>query len=172
MDLDSWLAGLRAGEDAGARRRERALELQVSEEASFHGVLVDLAEHGRRVALDTTVGSRPLELRGVGIDFCAGFDHGRWVLVPLAAVAAVRPLGSGRELPGGNRAGGIDATLLEALADLLADRPRLVVTVASGEPVVGELRSVGTDVVTLRSDGEPPRPVHVAAGHVVEIVVG
>lgn len=171
MDLDAWLAGLRAGEDAGARRRERWLEQQVSEEASFHGVLVDLAEHGRSVALETVAGSRPLELRGVGIDFCAGVDRGRWILLPLRTLAAVRPAGGGRESPGGSRAGAIDATLLEAMADLLGERPRLVVAVASGEQLVGELRSIGTDLLTLRGDGTPPRPIHVAAEHIVEILV-
>lgn len=171
VDLDAWLAGLRAGEEAGSRRRQRSLQQQVSEEASFRGVLVDLADHRRSVAVDTVVGSRPLELRGVGIDFCAGIDRGRWVLVALHAVAAVRPLGGGLDLPGGSRAVGVDATLLEALADLLGDRPRVAATLVSGEPVTGELRSVGTDVVTLRADGDPARAVHLSTAHLVELVV-
>jgi hypothetical protein len=170
MDLDGWLRGLRTAEAASTRRRARWTAQQLTESATFTGLLVDLAEQRCEVVVETVTRRCVVVLRGVGVDFCAGVDRDRWVLIPLAAVAAVRtqppadPVGS-------DRSPALDATLAEALTDLLDDRPRLVVTLTSGEQVAGELRAVGTDVMTLRGDEASPRWVHVAFGHVGDIVI-
>jgi hypothetical protein len=170
VDLDGWLRGLRTAEAAGARRRTRWTAEQLAEGATFTGLLIDLAERRCEVVIETVARRCALVLRGVGLDFCAGVDRDRWVLIPLGAVAAVRtrppaePAGSDRRPP-------LDATLAEALTDLLDDRPRLTVTLVSGEQVAGELHGVGTDVVTLRGDETPPRWVHVALARVADIVI-
>jgi hypothetical protein len=170
VDLDGWLRGLRTAEAASTRRRTRWTAQQLAETATFTGLLIDLAEQRCEVVLDTVARRCVLVLRGVGLDFCAGVDRDRWVLIPLEAVAAVRtppPV----DAVGSDRSPPLDATLAEALADLLDDRPRLVVTLASGEQVAGELRAVGTDVVTLRGDDSPARWVHVSLARVADIVV-
>ena len=170
MDLDGWLSGLRTAEAAGTRRRTRWTAEQLAESATLTGLLVDLAEQRCEIVVVTAAGRRTLVLRCVGLDFCAGVDRDRWVLIPLAAVAAVRTPSS-LDRAGSDRPPALDATLAEALTDLLDDRPRLTVTLASGEQAAGELRAVGADVVTLRGDETPPRWAHIALARVADIIV-
>lgn len=153
-DLTRWLADQRVDAAAAARSRERWLRQQAGEEARFAGVLLDLAERGMPV-LVASAGDRRWRGRvsAVGSDFVAvrGTD-GADALVALDAVGAVRAIGA-PQLTGGDRGGSIDMSLAEALLAMAADRPR-VVLVAAGVATAGELRAVGSDVVTVRADGE------------------
>ncbi|MDP8991956.1 MAG: hypothetical protein M3N31_02715, partial [Actinomycetota bacterium] len=55
-ELARWGADVRAGDAARSRARERWLRRQASEDATFTGVALDLAEQGAGVAVRTTTG--------------------------------------------------------------------------------------------------------------------
>jgi len=170
VELEAWVARLRAGEEIEARRREVWARQQLSEDATLAGVMVDLAERGPHVVVDSCRGSRTLRIVAVGRDFCAGVDRSRWVLVALGAVESIRSTSASLQ-PGGHRAHTLDVTLAEALSDLLADRPRLTMATTSGRLVSGELRAVGADVVTVRTESDPPGVAHVVLDRIVEVLV-
>jgi hypothetical protein len=157
--LERWAADARVDEAARERHRQRWLRVQSEEEASTLGVLVDLAERGRPLVLD--VGDHRVRgtVVGIGADFLAlRSERDQDVLVRTAAVDVVRSEPGGRAVTG-------DRTVLVAVAldavigPLAAARPEVLVRTRSGQVVRGELRSAGTDVVALRSDGDPPAPV-------------
>ncbi len=175
-DLERWAAGARAQEAADARVRERWLRQAAEEDASFAGLLVDMAEDGRPVSVTTTSGRRHHgPVVAVGADFLAvGGPGTRLTLVRVSAVAEVRPAAgsrgsaaaSGRGDPDGGD--GLGVTLAEVLSQAVANRPRVAVVVG-GVTVVGELRAVGIDVVTVRTDGESGGPSYVTLASVSEV---
>ncbi|HEX7275774.1 MAG TPA: hypothetical protein VF244_00225, partial [Acidimicrobiales bacterium] len=167
-DLERWAAGARAQEAAEERIRERWLRQAAEEEASFSGLLVDLAEDGGPVSVTTTAGRRHHgPIAAVGTDFVAvGGPDGRLVLVAIGAVAEVRPAAGGRHPPAATTGRPpLGVTLAEVLAQAVATRPRLAV-VAGAVTVVGQLRAVGIDVLTVRTDGEPPGQSYVTLASV------
>lgn len=138
----------RAEAAVASRERQRLLEQLQRESATLLGVLADLAEQRRPVAVrldtgDTVTGTIDL----IGRDVVA--VGGTWVR--LSSIGAVRATGST-----GSRDDALvsDIDLDAVLARLAADRPRLVLLVAGGEPVRGELAAVGEDVLSLRLDGD------------------
>jgi hypothetical protein len=151
--LGRFVADARSDLAAHARGRQRWLEVQAAEEMSLLGVVWDLAERGA-TALVTTVAGRHHRgvVSGAGTDFvCLRPAGAGLVVLPLHAVVAVRPE-AGTVVAGDRRPDElVDATDLRAtLADLAADRPAVTaVALGSGEPLTGELRSVGLDVVVL-----------------------
>ena len=130
---------------------------QSAEETSLRGVLVDLAEGGSSAVIVVRgSGPCPGTVRLVGDDFAVVESVPGQLLVPLAAVEAIRSA-PGRSLPRGRLVALSGVTLRCLLTELSADRPRMVATSTSGERSAGELRSVGADVIrmvdpTTRSD--------------------
>ncbi len=174
-DLERWAAGARAQDAAEARIRERWLRQAAEEEASFAGLLVDLAEQGGAVTITTTAGRRHHgPIVAVGSDFVAvGGGDGRLVLIRTSALGEVRPAAGGRrpQVASGRpdlRGEGLGVTLAEVLAQAVAGRPRVAI-VLGAVSVVGELRAVGTDVLTVRTDGEPPGWSYVTLASVSEL---
>jgi hypothetical protein len=173
--LDAVVADARAAEAARERSQERVLRDVAAAESTFVGVLVDLAERGVPVVVRTaSSGGRSFrgQVLAVGRDFAVVRDGARPpVLVALAGLASVRPepdaLGStaaaGRPAP-------LDVSLAALLARLGDDRPRVQV-VAGDEPVAGQLRSVGVDVLTVRLDGDRGLLAHVHLATVREVVL-
>ena len=174
-DLERWAAGARAQEAAEARVRERWLRQSAEEEASFAGLLIDLAEDGRPVSVTTTAGRRHHgPIAAVGIDFVAvSGAEARLTLVCIAAVAEVRPASGSRRAASaaatGERAP-LEVTLAEVLAQAVAGRPRVGI-IAGTVTVVGELRAVGTDVLSVRTDGEPRGLSYVTLASVSEVAL-
>lgn len=169
--LERWAADARVDEAARQRSRQRWLRVQAEEEASLVGALVDLAERGRPVALD--VGSHRLRGRVVGIggDFLAlRSDRGQDVLVRTAAVEVVRA-DPGERAVVGDRAALLAVSLDAVVGPLAAERPDVLVRTRSGTVVRGELRSAGTDVLRLRTEGAPPTPVWVPLDAVDVLVI-
>ncbi len=154
-DLERWAADARAREAADARVRERWLRSQAEEEASLAGVLLALAER-RETVVATTVGGRRYRgaVTGVGVDFAAlQAPGGTTTLLTLAGLADVRAVEDGRRLTtgdGGGR-GALGVRLGDVLAQAAGQRPRVAVQ-AGAASVVGDLRAVGSDVLTLRTD--------------------
>jgi hypothetical protein len=171
--LDRWLADARSTDAAAARARARWLRLQAEESATFAGVLIDLAERHTSVVVHGHGGRRH---RGVvalvAADFCVvRTDNGRDVLIAYRGIGSIRPdLRS--ELPVGDRAVRSELGLAEMLNIVASDRPRVLITTLVGtEGVVGELRSVGRDVVAVRTDGDGRVPTYVPIYVIAEVAV-
>jgi len=157
-DIERWVADARADEAAGERVRERWLRQQAEEGGTFAGVLVDLAERGATVTVTVTGGRRHLgRIVAVGADFVGlRGDSGRLVLLALGAVARVRPAPpvrrvAGEPRPGPEAAAGV--TLVDVLAQAVDGRPRVSMYLGD-DHLVGELRSVGADVLAVSVDGQ------------------
>lgn len=158
-------------EAAHARARAAWLARQAEEEATFVGVLVDLAERERPVTIETASGRRHQgDLRLVGEDFCCvRTPRGVHVFVHYDAVASVRPAPH-EAGPAGDRPLAPIADLHGAMAALARTGARVaVVSSAAGAPLTGEVRSVGRDVVVLRLDDG--RVAYVRLGSVAEVSV-
>jgi hypothetical protein len=165
------VADARVADAAGRRSRERWLREVAAQEATMAGVLLDLAERRTAVALDTGAGrSHRGVVVAVGVDFVAlQLRSGAEVLVALRAIAAVRLL-AGEDVATGDRGDATGITLVEVLSTMAAERTR-VLLVTRGEPVSGELRSAGRDVVTVRTDADQPATAYVPLDGVLEVVV-
>jgi hypothetical protein len=173
--LEAWLADLQVDEAVDARARVGWLRRQADEEATFVGVLADLAERKAPVVIESAAGARVGRLRVIGQDFCAlqigegpvGRGH---VLVPYRSLASVRPSAeaSTAVVVTGDRLLTPRATFIGALSALADERARLRLTTPAGA-LTGELRSVGVDVATLRLDDR--RPAYARVTSLVEVSV-
>lgn len=168
--MEAWSADLRVDEAVDARARTGWLRRRAGDEATFLGVLTDLAERGATVVAGAVAGPRTGRLRVVGRDFLAlRTDHGH-VLVPYEALAWVRPAGDASTGPAvtGDRVVAPRATFAGALSALADERVRVRVVTRAGA-LTGELRSVGVDVVVLRLDDR--RPAYAVVASLVEVSV-
>jgi hypothetical protein len=119
-------------------------------------------------------------VEAVGSDFVAlRTAGGRTAVVALGAVAAVAAAGpgDGRRVgalggrtaqgpggPGGGESSGgrsVTVGLAEVLAHAAGNCPRVQLH-AGAVSVVGELRAVGTDVISVHTDGDPPATTYVS----------
>lgn len=166
--LDDARADLLAAE----RSRERWLRVQAEQSATFSATLLGLLERGVTVAVRTTSGAEHLgRLAALARDVCAlRTTADRQVWVRLDAIAAVRAEQGHRSPPADDdRALHEDTGLAEILARLSDDRPRVAITaLGGGRPVVGELRAVGEDVVTLL-EGDHRTTCYVRLSSVTEV---
>jgi hypothetical protein len=152
------------------------------------GVALDLAERGEAVVLKTTSGrthrgrllavaSDVWVLRSDASDGMRGpGGMAGATFVATDAIASVRAQPGGSDEPGPEAAGArpvpLTASMADMLTELAVEDPRVrVVVLGEPEAMVGELRSVGVDVVTLRLAGEPPATIYVRLGSVSELSV-
>lgn len=172
--LVSLLDEGRADEMVATRARERLLRRMAEEGAELAGTLVDLAEHGSPVAVATVAGRRHHGMVvGVGGDYCVlRSDHDVEVHLRLDAITTVRPHPEERhDVASGARRPVAAGLLLEVLGRVAGERRRVSLVTWSGEVIVGELRAVGTDVVSLRLDGAGGDTCYVAGAAVSEAVL-
>lgn len=161
----------RASDMVAARARERQLRRMEQEGAELAGTLVDLAEHASPVAMATVAGRRHHGVViGVGGDYCVlRADNETEVHLRLDAITTVRPHPGGRhDVASGARRPVTEGLLLEVLGRVAGERRRVSLVTRTGEVVAGELRAVGTDVVSLRLDGTGGDICYVAAGALSE----
>lgn len=170
-DLVRWLADARVDAAAASRARGRWLRQQLEEEATLAGVLLDLAERAATVVVATAGGRRHRGyVAAVANDFCVMRNaHSTDVLLALGAITTLQPLDDPSVIAGG-RPAALDMELVDALAALLVDRPRLLLVAFDGTGVSGELRSVGRDLVVMRPDGER-RSTYLPVGNVAEVTI-
>jgi hypothetical protein len=170
-DLVRLVADARAADAARSRSRERNLRTSALTEATLAGVLLDLAERGDRVSVRTEFG-RTLSGHvtlvaqdGVVLEGTLGTSYLRFDGIATVRCPASRLLVE----PSGDRRPPRSATLAALLADLAPERPRVAIAVTGERALLsGELRAVGSDVVTVAvADG----PVYVAARHMSELTV-
>lgn len=172
-DIERWVADARAEEAAGERVRERWLRQQAEEEASFAGVLVDLAERGMTVTVTGASGRRHQgRVAAVGADFVAlRGPSGRLTLLALGSVARVRLAPPDRRVSGSPRdrvEGSSEVTLAEVLAQAVGHRPRLSVH-SGADHLLGELRAVGADVLSISVDEQTSGLTYARLASVSEI---
>lgn len=170
-DLERWIADARAAEAVDARVRERWLRTQAAESSTIAGTLIALAEAGRPVVVITTAGRRHAGVvTMVGQDFVTVVREERLTLVSLRALASVE---HSREFGAAPTDGELEpslaapVTLHDVLSRAVGDRPRLMLH-AGDAHTTGQLVAVGVDVVTLRTDAEPPGLAYVSLGSVSE----
>ncbi len=171
-ELERWAADARVQEAALQRARERWLRHQATEDASIVGVLTDLAERGTPLVVSTASGRRHRgRVHGLGVDFCSlRTDTGQGHLIRLDAITTVRTLPAERAVTG-DRSLTLSLRLADVLLGLSAERPTVLVATTSDETARGELRAVGTDVVTIRGDGQPPATIYVPIGSITEVAL-
>src|SRR5918994_1279250 len=157
---------------ARRRSRERWLRQQAGEETSLRGLLVDLAERGTPVAVNMRGGRRHRGIvRAVGTDFVALASGAADVIVALAVVSSVRTR-PGEVPPLGDRPVTTSLRLVEVLAELAAEREPALMTMSDGrDTVAGEVRSVGQDVVVVRTSGQSPAIAYVPLDAVGDLVL-
>lgn len=151
-DLRDLTDEQRAAAAADARRREHWLHLQATDEGTFGGVLLDLGEREQSLAVSTRTG-RTLRgvIRTIGTDFVGlRSPGGEGALVPLGAITVIRPE-PGSAPTVGDRLVRMDASLATVLRDLAAERPWVSLHTVANDGLAGELRSVGQDLLVLRS---------------------
>ncbi|HUE59856.1 MAG TPA: hypothetical protein VMO88_09765 [Acidimicrobiales bacterium] len=158
-----WAAAERTAQAAGVRSRERTLRDQAAGEATWAGLLVDLAETLAQVSLG--VGARRLTgiLVGVGRDFCVLDQRGgRPLLIPNERIVAVW-----KESPAsGSRFPHLELSFEAALAGLAEERSPVCIHLAGGSQVSGDLVGCGTDLVTVRTEAPARQSVHVRTDHI------
>jgi hypothetical protein len=172
--LERWVAEARVDDAAAQRSRERWLREVAEQEATLAGVLADLAERRTAVAVRTSAGRQHHgTIKVIGVDFVAlRLASGTELLL------AVRGLGVVRTAPAvdaalGDRAVATELRLADVLAELAAERERvLLLTTSGGDAVAGVLRSVGQDVVVLRTDAERPGTAYVHLAAIGEVAIG
>ncbi len=152
------------------------------------GLALDLAERGDAIVLTTTSGrthrGRLVAVgRGVwvlgadrpgGADRSAGTAGTTFVATDAVATLRAQPAVGGRPAPEvvGARPVPLAASMADMLTELAAEHPRVrVVVLGEPEATIGELRSVGVDVATVRLPGEPPATTYVRLGSVSELSV-
>jgi hypothetical protein len=97
---------------------------------------------------------------------------GAAVLVALRAIATVRPPPGFRAAEAeADRDPPVAARLREVIIGVAADRPRVQIVCQGGEAVAGDLRAVGTDVATLRLDGEHATTAYVPLDAIDELTL-
>jgi hypothetical protein len=163
--FERWAASERITEAAASRRRWRSLSEQASASATWTGVLLDLAERAEPVVVCIGADRLTGRLVGLGPDFCVLEQAGgRPAVVRSAAVCSLSPAETRRsETPAGQRFPALELSLASVLEALAGERAPVVVH-CGGAPIEGELLSVGSDLVTLRADGQPRRLTHVPLG--------
>ena len=169
--LDAWVAEARIEGSAEARSRERWLRAAAEADATFGGVLLDLAERGQPLVATTTAGRRHRgTITAVGLDFVAlRTASGAEVLLSLRALATLRTAPSA-DVALGERVVTSDLRLREVLGELAAERSRvLLVPAAAQDAVAGELRTVGQDVVTVRMDANPTATAYLPLASIGEV---
>ena len=172
--LDHVVADAVAEEAARERSQTRWLRRIAEEEATFVGVALDLAERGAPVVARTSSGrAHRGRVLAVGRDFVVLRDGGGPpVFLAVQGLSSLRPQpGSPAADTAGGRAAPLDVGFAALLVGLAADRPRVQVSALGDEPVAGELRSVGVDVLTLRLDGDTGLRAHVRIGAVTELLL-
>jgi hypothetical protein len=171
---DPWVELLDAGrvaEAGAARARRRWLEVAAAESASVAGVLLDLAERGEVVSVGIVGGGLVLaEIAGVGADVVV-LDRGQgpWVLVPLRAVAAVRPLAGG--VPLGDRPAPDGPHLVDLLAASGERQDPVVVHLSDGSSVAGVVDGAGEEVLRVRAEDPTLGVTYVSLPSVREVAV-
>ena len=149
-DLDRDLAEARAAAAAEQRRELRRTRQILEAEATFAALLAALCQRGADVVIDTVAGCHHVcRIERVSSDVAiVSMGSGATGVIRHEAMVAVRATDGSVELVADEVAALPMITLAEVLVEL-SDR-RATATIRAGAGLlVGQIRSVGTDVLTL-----------------------
>lgn len=166
--MERWLAEVRVDEAARGRASVADRRRRRAEDATLAGVLVDLAVRGDAVTVVLRSGRLHRgRVRLVGPDAVVmALDTHQWLVVRLAAVAAVRTV-QAEPVPGDAEPS--TASRFARLAGVLAE-PGDRVHVASGTVTQsGSVDAVGAETLTLRLDNDDVAYVSLAAADEVSV---
>lgn len=169
--LDRWVADARVDQAALQRSRERWLQEVAAQEATLAGVLADLAERRAALSVRTRAGRRHHgHVQVIGADFVSlRLSSGADVLLATTALSVLRTAPA-VDAALGDRVLGTELRLTDVLAELAADRERVVLVATTGDDVVaGQLRGVGHDVAVVRTDAAPPATAYVPLAAITEV---
>jgi hypothetical protein len=172
--LERWVADARVDEDAMRRARERWLQDVALQEATLGGVLADLAERHAPITVETSAGRRHHGVvHVIGADFAALRTRpSTEVVVSLAAIEVVRTAPS-VDATLGDRMLSTELRLADVLERLAAERAQAMVVLRRGDQaVIGQLRSVGHDVVVVRAPGADQGTAYVPIAAITEVSLG
>ena len=168
-----WIALLdrAADEQRGAERRNRTTAATIDEEeATFLGLLIDIAETDEQTSVSVVDGTDHLaRIDSVGTDFVIlKTILGRRLLVPVAQIVGVETPGKRRRSSGQREPSDVTlASLLFAYASL---RPDVSIgRIGRTDAVRGRLWSCGRNLCTVRTDDA--RLVHIPIGSINEVRV-
>jgi hypothetical protein len=173
-ETDPWVELLDAGrvaEAGAARSRRRWLEVAAAESATLAGVLLDLRDRGETVSVGVAGGGLVLgEVAGVGADVVVlDRGSGHWVLVPLRAVAAVRPLDGARPL--GDRPPPEGPSLVDLLARSGERQDPVALHLDDGTTVAGVVEGAGEEVLRVRAEDPALGVTYVSVPSIREVAV-
>lgn len=175
--LERLVADAAAAEAARERSQERHLRDVAEAEATFVGVAVDLAERRAAVVVRTVTGrTHRGQVLAVGRDVVVVRDGDRPpALLAIGGITSIRGLGAThvgvRRDTAGARPAPLDVSFAGLVSRLGAERPRVHVVVPGDDPVIGEVRAVGADVLTVRLDHEGRPTAHVRLEAILEVVL-
>ena len=142
--VERFASEVRVDMEVAARRRERLIRARLVQESTIQGAL--LASVGRDVALQAVTGDRITgELTQVGLDVV---QVCRRHLTVWAAIDAIAAFEVPEPVPAAGP-GGSGLTMLDVLTELSDVRTEVLLTLAGGTAVRGDLMAVG-DVATVR----------------------
>ena len=125
--LQRWVADGQVDEAARARSRRRWLEKAATEEATLGGVFLDLAERGRRSSFaPSPATASPGRSSPSGPTSSALRPRLGDTLMPTTRIATVQPA-PGDDLPAGDRRHDVVLAFGDALMELAAERPDVMV---------------------------------------------
>lgn len=170
--LTRWAAEAQVDEAARARSRERWLRHQAAEDTSLASVIADLSERERAVLIHTSAGRRHRgQVTALGTDFIAiQTDTGADILIARHGVTAIRTQPREQQAHSG-RFVKLELRLVDAIAAMAEDRPRVTIATGPNDTFNGDLMSVGIDVLTVRIDGDTRANVYIPTAAVVEIAL-
>ena len=173
--LARWAGDARAEEAAADRSQQRLLQQISSEESTFAGVCLDLAERGVQVVARTVAGrTHRGRIVTVARDFViVRAEGGPPVVLAAHALASVRMGPGEREgTSPSDRPPALDSALAAVLAGVAPERPRVqVLSAGDDQPVTGELRTGGRDVAGVRLDGDRSGTVYLRVNSIAELVL-
>ena len=169
-ELARWSAADRVSRAAAERSRTRSLHGQSAADATWAGLLVDLAEARAEVTVSIRTGMKVSgRLMATARDFVVLENRsGAPVMLSTDAISCLAPSAgtSTADRPGGGRRPRLELSLAGALDALAGERAPVVVW-AGPESVTGSVVACGEDLVTIRAEGATQRRVYLPLGSVM-----
>jgi hypothetical protein len=165
-ELERLIDEVHRADSVRDRQRERWLRQIDEEGATLAGALLDLAERGSSVTVDTSDVSYRGRVDSVAHDFCVLTGDAGDAWLPLDALVAVRPDPAERHGTATGSRDPVDLRFGEALSQLVGERPRVTLVLGPGRRMAGVLRGMGRDVLSLELDGPEAGVAYVSLGSV------
>lgn len=141
------------------------------ESATLHGTLLDLAERATDVVLRTMDGQLQRgAIRLVAGDFLILRSDAGDTWVATSGIDSVKPSVDERHGAATGDRPAVDLILGDALGRVAPDRPSVAIRTTGGESVLGVLRAVGSDVLTLEMDAPGRSVCYVSLASVLTVV--